>query len=372
MAALIGRAAIIGVGMVGGSLGRALLSRGLVSEVTGIDPSQDVLDSALALGAVSRGTTSLAEGVEGADLIILAAPVGATLELLPSLAGLLKSPVLVTDVCSTKRQVSERAKDVLPQGVPFIGGHPMAGSEKGGVGALDENLFENAIYVLTADKTDDRAALDLMLRLVSGLGAVPFVLDAARHDMLTAAISHLPHMAATALVSAVAADSENKNELLALAAGGFRDTTRVAMGSPRMWKDICLSNEGNITSLLESYIAELRRLCELIKKRDETALLAEFGSAREFRLQVPSRGKGILPQMFNLYVYVPDKPGIIGDVATRLGTAGVNIAEIELLRVREEEGGPLRLGFLSTEGRQAAAALLRNDGFRAETGEGEN
>jgi prephenate dehydrogenase len=369
---IVKNAAIIGVGMVGGSLGRALLSRNLAGEVTGIDASPAVLETALTLGAISKGTTSLAEGIKEADLIILAAPVSVTLSLLPKLAALIEKPVLVSDVCSTKKQVCDRAKEVLPQGSTFIGGHPMAGSEKGGVGALDENLFENAIYVLTPDDTSGNGALDIMLRLVGGLGAVPFVLEASRHDLLTAVISHLPHMAATALVSTVAAKKDNKNELLALAAGGFRDTTRVAMGSPQMWADICLTNEENITALLENYIGELRSLCELIKKKNEQGLLAELSDAREFRLQVPSRGKGILPQMFNLYVYVPDRPGIIGEVATRLGTAGVNIAEIELLRVREEEGGPLRFGFLSVEARQAAAVLLRNEGFRAEMEEGGN
>ncbi|MBS4022177.1 MAG: prephenate dehydrogenase [Dethiobacter sp.] len=372
MTALIRRAAIIGVGMVGGSLGRALLTRGLADEVIGIDEVPEVLKTAVSLGAVSRGATSLAAGIDGADLIIMAAPVGSVLSLLPQLAGLIKKPVLVSDVCSTKKQVSDRAREVLPAGVTFIGGHPMAGSEKGGVGALDEYLFENALYVLTADESTDGSALEIMLQLVKGVGAVPFVLDAARHDLLTAAISHLPHMAATALVSTVAAHKEYKNELLALAAGGFRDTTRVAMGSPQMWKDICLSNEDNIINLLENYIAELRRVCELIRKRDEPGLLAELRDAREFRLQVPTKGKGILPQMFNLYVYVPDRPGIIGDVASHLGSAGVNIAEIELLRVREEEGGPLRLGFLSGEGRKSAAALLHQEGFRAEMEEGEN
>jgi len=136
-----------------------------------------------------------------------------------------------------------------------------------------------------------------------------------------------------------------------------------------MWKDICLSNAAEIQLLLDRYIEKLTALRNLVREKDHEGLLGEFRDAREFRLQVPFRGKGILPAMFNLYVYVPDRPGIIGEVATGLGVAGINIAEIELLRVREEEGGPLRLGFLSEEGRASAAALLRAEGYRLETRE---
>lgn len=360
------RVTIIGVGMIGGSLGRALLSRGIAAEVVGVDPSAVVLETAASLGAVSRGTTSLAQGVDGATLVVLSTPVGITLQLLPQLAGLLAPDVIVTDVGSTKVEVMSRARSLLPDGLCFVGGHPMTGSEKGGVRGLDAHLFENALYVLTPDGCGEGDALDRVTGMVRGIGAFPVVMDARRHDFLAAAVSHLPHLAATALVRTVAGLTAYRNEILALAAGGFRDATRVAQGSPEMWKDICLSNADEIGLLLDRYIEGLAHLRRMVGEKDEKGLLAEFRDAREFRLQVPFRGKGILPTLFNLYVYVPDRPGIIGEMASGLGGAGINIAEIELLRVREEEGGPLRLGFLSEEGRADAAALLKADGYRAE------
>ena len=227
MAVLFQRVAIVGVGMVGGSLGRAMLSRGLVDEVVGIDATLGAVEQAVGLGAVTAVGDGLS-AVSAADLVILATPVNTTLRLLPELSAWLKVGAVVSDVCSTKADVVSRAGEVLPAGVTFVGGHPMTGSEKQGVVALDENLFENAIYVLTAAESP---ALEKMTALVRGLGAVPLMMDAQKHDRLVAAISHLPHLVATALVSAVAGMKAEKNELLALAAGGFRDTTRVALGN---------------------------------------------------------------------------------------------------------------------------------------------
>ena len=365
---LFQRVALVGVGMLGGSLGRAMLQGGLVKDVVGIDAAAGVTDKALELGAVTEAASSLEEGVAGADLVILAAPVMVVLELLPQLAPLLKPGAVVTDVSSTKLAVMQKAAAVLPESVTFVGGHPMAGSEKDGVAALDENLFENAVYVLTygvGDKQGDRFA-----SLVEKLGAVPVKMAAEQHDRVVASVSHLPHMAASALAETVAANTEDRERILTLAASGFRDTTRIAMGNPEMWKDICLTNQEEIATLLETYIQELTQVRELVAAGDGSGLLEHFERARDFRRLVPSRGKGILPAVYNLYVYVPDKAGVIGEVAGLLGDAGINIAEIELLRVREEEGGPLRLGFITEESLRLAAGVLERNGFRTGIQEG--
>lgn len=360
------RAAIIGVGMVGGSLGKAVLKRQLVQEVVGFDRTQDVLSKALAVGAVTETTTSLQAALSQADLVVLAAPVLATLQLLPKIAPYVKAGAVVTDVCSTKAAVTQQAAVSLPAAATFIGGHPMAGSEKQGVEAADENLFENAIYFLTGKASP---ALAIMERLICELGAVPLILEPQQHDQRVAAISHLPHLVATALVQQVAG-LEEAGELLVLAAGGFRDTTRVAMGSPQMWKDICLTNGENIVPLLERFISEMQEVRSLVAAGSADDLLSYFEEARSFRVQVPLRGKGLFPFVYNMFVYVPDRPGIIGEVAGLVGRSGINIAEIELLRSREEEGGPLRLGFMSKEGRQLAAGVLTSAGFRVQLQEG--
>lgn len=368
MAILFQRVALVGVGMVGGSLGRAMLKRGLVQEVVGIDAQAGALEKALALGAVTITADSLQEGTAEADLVVLAAPVMAVLGLLEEIAPYLKKGAVVTDVCSTKSAVIEKAEAVLPDSVTFVGGHPMAGSEKEGVEALDENLFENAVYMLTYLEPSE--AGNRLASLVEMLGAYPVEMDAKEHDRVVASVSHLPHMAATALVETVAANTAELEQIKTLAASGFRDTTRIAMGNPEMWKDICLTNQEHLVPLMDIYIQELTEVRDLVAAGDRTGLLEHFDRAREFRRQIPSRGKGILPAIYNLYVYVPDRAGIIGEVAGRLGAVGINIAEIELLRVREEEGGPLRLGFIREESRRLAAGVLREHGFRTDVQEG--
>ncbi len=285
MGALFQRAALVGVGMLGGSLGRAMLKRGLVKEVVGIDHCPGVLAKALTLGAVSSTTASLPEGVGGADLVILAAPVVAVLELLPKIAPYLAPGALVSDVCSTKSAVLNQAKACLPASVTFLGGHPMAGSEKDGVEALDWQLFENAVYVLTY--TLRNAASRQFVRLVEQLGAIPVEMRAEQHDRVVANISHLPHLAASVLAEVVAANSQDREEILMLAAGGFRDTTRVALGNPQLWRDICLTNQSELVILLDAYLRELGAVRDLVATGDENGLLAHFQRARDFRSRVP-------------------------------------------------------------------------------------
>ncbi|MBT9142231.1 MAG: Prephenate dehydrogenase [Dehalococcoidia bacterium] len=285
MAALFRRAALVGVGMLGGSLGRAMLKRGLVKEVVGIDQCQGVLAKAVSLGAVSRTTASLPECVGGADLVILAAPVVAVLELLPKIAPHLAHGALVSDVCSTKGAVLKQALACLPESVTFLGGHPMAGSEKDGVEALDEQLFENAVYVLTY--TVRNALSRQFVRLLEQLGAIPVEMGAEQHDRVVANVSHLPHLAASVLAEVVAANSKDRKEIIRLAAGGFRDTTRVALGNPLLWRDICLTNRGELVPLLDAYLRELGAVRDLVAAGDENGLLAHFQRARDFRSQVP-------------------------------------------------------------------------------------
>ncbi|MCL5981121.1 MAG: prephenate dehydrogenase/arogenate dehydrogenase family protein [Firmicutes bacterium] len=290
MTQLFRRVAIIGVGMMGGSLGRALLSRGLAGEVVGFDAAPVALRAAKVLGAISRSAASLADVVSGAELVVLAAPVGAVIKLLPEVARLANKGSIITDVCSTKLQIL-KAAETLPEGISFVGGHPMAGSEQDGCQALDEMLFEQAVYILTPSINSSVADLETMSALVHRLGAKPLVMGAEEHDQLVGAVSHLPHLAATALVRTLEKKTWQREKFLALAAGGFRDTTRIAMGNPEMWKDICLSNRENVSRLLGDYMIELTNLRLLTLFGDEETLTAFFRHSREFRRQFPDRGK---------------------------------------------------------------------------------
>lgn len=291
-----GRVAILGLGLIGGSLGLALCERRLAEEVAGYDPLSGTAERASERGAITEIARSPAEAAHEADLVVLAAPVGAMRALLAAIAPAIDPAALVTDTGSAKRAVCAAAAELVPSPSRFVGGHPMAGREQSGIEAADPELFAGAVWCLTPDRTTDGAALARLQALVGALGATPRVLDASQHDMLVAGISHLPLAAARALVATVAADPAAR-EALELAAGGFRDTTRVASGSPIMARDILLANADNIAAWLERYIGELTRLRALVVASDAEGIERAFESARDVRdAWLARRAGGGLPQ----------------------------------------------------------------------------
>lgn len=281
MEPLFTRTAILGLGLMGGSLGLALRSGGIAGRVSGYDAAAGAAERAREFGAVDEAAGTIAGAVAGADLIVLAAPVLAERDLLRALAPHLASAALVTDLGSTKARVVTWAAELLPDPSRFVGGHPMTGSEHSGIAAADGRLYQDAVWCLTPTSETSQDALARLVELVGRLGAAPYVLDPDRHDWLVAGVSHLPLVAAAALMRAVGA-SGDWDALSRLAAGGFRDTTRLASGDPTMAHDICLSNSPAIVIWLDAYIAELARLRERINA-DDSALREDFASAQALR-----------------------------------------------------------------------------------------
>ncbi|HEX3032623.1 MAG TPA: prephenate dehydrogenase/arogenate dehydrogenase family protein, partial [Bacillota bacterium] len=296
------RVCIIGIGLIGGSLGMAITERRLAAEVRGVDLDEDNLNLAVNVGAIQFGTRSLAEGVKGADLVILATPVGTYPSIFKQLAQLLEPGTVVTDTGSTKERVISEAAEHLPTGIHFVGGHPMAGSEVAGVKGADPFLFENAVYLLTPTEDSDRETISRLNRLFSGLGARVMCFSPAEHDIMVAAVSHLPHLVAVTLVNTVGLLEQNHPNTLLLAAGGFRDTTRVALGSPVMWRDICKSNKAVLLDLLNRFKTQLSLLEEEIRQEDGEAITTELESARALRSQVPGKLKGYWPELYEIIV----------------------------------------------------------------------
>ncbi|MDA8145526.1 MAG: prephenate dehydrogenase/arogenate dehydrogenase family protein [Thermaerobacter sp.] len=355
------RVAIVGVGLVGGSLGMALRRKGLCRQVVGVDTSRKVLEQARAAGAIDAGGTDLARGLAGAELVVLAAPVAACLELLPRVAPLLAPGAVLTDVASTKGAILERAAAVLRPGQDFVGGHPMSGSEKSGLAGADPFLFQDAPYLLVPAPGCSPAGVAKVRSMAEGVGARPRVLEAAQHDRAVAAVSHLPHLTAAALVNAVAAGEEDGLEL---AGGGLRDTTRVAGGDPALWREILATNAAAAGEALEGMMRELEAFRRDLAQARWHELEERLRRAQQMRRRIP-RGRGIRPELAELVVVLPDRPGAIGQVCSRLGEAGINIADAELLRVEEGEGGTLRLGFAAEAEAAEAARLLAAHGYRA-------
>lgn len=365
MVQLFRRICIIGVGLIGGSLGMTVIRRRLAGEVVGVDLHEDTLRLAEATGAITNGTSTLAAGVTGADLVVLAAPVGEYSRIFTALGPLLAPGTIVTDVGSTKAGVVKAAEELLPDTVSFVGGHPMAGSEQAGILGADAFLLENAVYLLTPSERTNPEALAKLKEFCTALGARVMTFEPTEHDLMVAAVSHLPHLLAAALVNTVARVKADHPDTLALAAGGFRDTTRVAMGSPVMWRDIFLANREPVLELISRFKQTLTEVEELVAKADGESICQRLKQAGELRRQVPAQLKGYWPELYEIVITVPDRPGMIAHVAAILAEQNLNIADIEILRVREGEGGTIRLGFTAPGSDEAAVALLNSRGISA-------
>ncbi|HWI55064.1 MAG TPA: prephenate dehydrogenase [Desulfobacteria bacterium] len=362
---LFKKVVIIGVGVIGGSLGMALISRKLAERVIGVDVDRGNLQLAIEANAVHEGMTKLDEAVPGANLVVIATPVGTTLDIIKNVGQLTAQGCIVSDVGSTKGKIVYEAEKLLPQGIHFIGGHPMTGSELAGVRGADTYLFENAVYVLTPTENTDKDSIDKFRVMIEAIGAKIIERDPDEHDLMVAAVSHLPHLAATSLVNTVGEIEKEHEGLLMLAAGGFRDTTRIASGHPLMWRDICITNKDNILKVLDRYMAALADVRALIENCDDAGLKNDFEQARELRNNIPSRMRGYLPLVHEIIVTVPDKPGVIGNLAGILGSRDININDIEILRVREGEGGTIRIALGSPKQQEDAIGLLRENGITA-------
>ncbi|MEW6183667.1 MAG: prephenate dehydrogenase [Bacillota bacterium] len=360
---MLERITIIGVGLIGGSLGMAVKRLGLAAEVIGVGRNEDNLRLAVEVGAVDKTTTDLRRGVTEASVVVVATPVSAIIPVVSEISPYLEAGTTVTDVGSTKAAVV-RALEPLAEtrGFYFVGGHPMAGSEITGVKGADPYLFENAYYILTTTPKTRPEPLAQIRDLAMSVGARVVELSPESHDLYVATVSHLPHCVAAALANTVS-DLPEREAVLPFAAGGFRDTTRVAAGDPVMWRDIILSNADTILDMLDRFDSSIADLTALIRSGDAAGLEDWLTKAQSLRRVVPAKSKGYLPELCEIVVTVPDKPGIIAGLAGILGNAGINICDIEILRVREGEGGTIRLGFARSVDQEDAVILLRNAGI---------
>lgn len=359
------RIAILGTGLIGGSLGLAWRQRDPDCHITGLD-DPEVLDEAERRGAIDAKAATPEAAAQDADLVVLATPLAPMLRLMEQIAPHLQSGTVVTDVASVKTPVLNQARDVLPETVRFIGGHPMAGSEHQGIAHASSLLFENAAYVLSPLEEHDTPlpeAHPKLIELVEALGARPMILDAERHDRIAATVSHLPQLLAVSLVNTVAQDADGPT--LNLAAGGFRDMTRIASSPFPMWRDILIGNQGPILDALSAFLHTLQTTRNRLVEEDLDALEDVFASAQDVRSDIPKDTKGFLHPLADIFVEVKDKPGVLHELTGLLYDADLNIKDIELLKFREGTGGTFRLSFTDAADADAAVAALTDAEYRA-------
>ncbi len=275
--------AIIGVGLIGGSLGLALKKQNLIKEVVGIGRRPESLDKAIQVGAVDRATLELKEGVKDVDLVVVATPVGLITEMVKRIIVALPQGAIITDVGSTKERIVKEVDRMLPGGISFVGGHPLAGSERRGIEEARADLFENSVCVLTPGEKASPETSELVKSLWESVGTRVLVMKPEEHDFLIAATSHLPHLLAATLVN-LASDLRGEDErLLSLIAGGFKDTTRIAASPPELWRDICLSNRNNLMEMIDRFQGLLKKTKEYISREDGNLLREDFAKAKAFR-----------------------------------------------------------------------------------------
>ena len=274
---------IIGVGLIGGSLAKVLKAKNLAQEIVGTGRSRQSLELALKLGVIDRMEQDAKLAVNDADLVLLASPVAIFETIVREIGPHLKKGAILTDVGSVKGSLVKIIENLTPTGVHFVPGHPIAGKEKFGVAEATDTLFRGAKYILTPTKHTDPAALETVRELWTIAGSKIIVMDPDMHDKVFAAVSHMPHVAAFAMMTAVAELSTGNESYVNYSGAGFRDFTRIAGSSPEMWKDICLLNRDNIVQMLDRYQAALSRFREELLDQDSSALEKHLQTASEAR-----------------------------------------------------------------------------------------
>ena len=283
MSTAIGRLAVIGVGLIGGSLARALRAAGEVGEIVGCGRGRENLEHAVELGVIDRYTHDIGEAVADADLVFLAVPLGAMREAFAAIAKTLPVDAVITDGGSAKGSVVTDCRTVAPELLArFVPGHPIAGTERNGVGASFAELYQGRRVILTPLEANEPAAVARVRRMWEACGAEVSEMSVQHHDEVLAATSHLPHMLAFGLVDMLARLKEN-DEVFRYAAGGFRDFTRIASSNPVMWRDICIANRAALGPMLAGFAEEMNELAARIEAADGEALLAIFERAKAAR-----------------------------------------------------------------------------------------
>lgn len=360
---------IDGLGLIGGSLALAIRKKWPNHRIYAVDVNQEILAFAENRGMIDGGFDRLQDIASMADVILLAAPVGTILAHMEQLAGLaLKTDVLVTDVGSTKEEITAKAQKLSDRGVIFIGGHPMAGSHKTTVRAARADLFQSAYYFLITDTVTDerhRHAVDDLQTLLSGTHVKWQLVSAAEHDRIVAQISHLPHLIASGLINQSQTEFGDSPLSLKLAAGGFRSITRIASSDPTMWTDILLSNKTTIVAKIDGFVQEMQRIKQAVVRSDQRAIHDYFLKAKVTRDSIADVSREQVPGFYDLFLNIPDRVGEIARVTRILETERINLINIHILEIREEIDGVLQLSFADRQTLDQAKKALNQNGFQA-------
>jgi prephenate dehydrogenase len=356
--------AILGLGVIGGSLCLALKNTRRNLTIVGYD-TKAVLRQALKRKIIDRAGSTVKNAVRDADFVFLCTPLSSILKQMREIAVSMRPGTIVTDVGSVKGNVVNAASRIFSDSVIFVGGHPMTGSEKSGLAYADPLLFQNAVYVLTPQPKAKKKIAPLVT-LLQSIGARILFMNPAEHDRAAAAISHLPQLLSVGMMNYTLGKNSRNPNYLQLAAGGFRDITRIASSPYTIWNDILRYNNKEIGNALGEFDKLMRELKKELSQNKYQSLAVKFRRAKKNRDAIPKNMKGFLHPLTDILVWVIDEPGVLARITSSLFTSHINISDIELLKIREGEGGTFRLSFENLDAAKKAARILRAEGFKVE------
>lgn len=340
---------IIGLGLLGGSLARAFKKANAPnSYIIASDTCLATLEKAKKEGVIDHCASGIDASFSTCAVIFICTPVGSIPSVVNQLIPYVAKDCILTDVGSTKYHIVKKVEKILKDrksAAHFIGGHPMAGSESSGYDASKAHLFQNAYYIITPYANTPDFIVFILKKLVERIGAIPMIISPSYHDFATASISHVPHIIAAGLVKLIKDSDGDKNLLHTLAAGGFKDITRIASSNPDLWRDICVSNKGHIVKMLKRYLLILQEVTAAIENDQADLVYDYFKDAKGYRDTFASHSPGLLPKSHVLFVDVKDQPGMIAKIATLLSGHGINIKNIGIVNHREYQGGVLQIMF---------------------------
>ncbi|MDC7279731.1 prephenate dehydrogenase [Butyrivibrio fibrisolvens] len=351
----------VGLGLIGGSIAKAILNVYPNTRILATASRESTIEAAFEERLIDNNGLLKIHQFGQCDIIFLCSPVKINCDYLRQLKDVVKPDCIITDVGSVKGDITAVARE-LGMTNQFIGGHPMTGSELTGLEHSNALLLENAYYILTADSEMNPETYDEFASYIGSLGAIPIKLTPEEHDDATAAVSHLPHVIAASLVNLVQDTDDERSICKTIAAGGFKDITRIASGSPTMWQHIFLSNRDALIKLLDIYKDELESFRNAILKSDADELLKLWTKAKDYRDSITIPDNALL-RFYELYCDIDDKPGTLVGVLQLLADAEISVKNIDIIHNREFEPGVLRIEFYTDEAMKNAQTILTHNNY---------
>ncbi len=350
---------IIGLGLIGGSLAKAIKKKDKNIKIVAFDLDIIQLNSALCDDNIDSYTLKIDDSFQKCDIIFICTPVDITIKIILDLKNHIKKDCLITDVSSTKELLTNKVLEI--PNINFIGGHPMAGSEKTGYENSSDILFENTFYIVTPFENSNVVHINLLKDIIYLIGGLYIEISPNEHDEAVSMISHIPHILASSLVNFVNNNDNNDNLLKTIAAGGFKDITRIASASGVLWNTIIKSNKDTILRNYRRFIEEQVQILELIEHNDDEKIIAYIEKGKKYRDSI-----GNLPnymKAYNISVNVPDQPNVIGIISTKLGIKGINIKNIGINHNREDSIFALTISFYDEDSMLKAVTILESSNY---------